>query len=72
MRQRNPYARRKLLSARQLRRAAAPSPHQRARTIQRLQADAHRLIADGLAKRLEVTGDGPATARFDRRPTGDR
>lgn len=62
MRQRNPYARRKLLSTRQLRRANVTSPRQRTRAIQRLQANAHRLIADGLEKRLEATDDRSAPA----------
>ncbi len=46
---RNPYARRKPLGARQLRRAAALSPRQQARIMRGLKETAAREIKRGLA-----------------------
>ncbi len=61
MRNRNPYARRKLMSARQLRRAAAPSPRQRARIVSGLKEVAAREIKKGLADRIAEQAVEPET-----------
>lgn len=52
MKHRNPYANRRAPSARALRRAAALSPRQEARTIRRLKSAANRLIEAGLAEKI--------------------
>jgi hypothetical protein len=52
MRRHNPYANRRTLSARQLRRAATPSPRQKTRIVDALKATAAREIKKGLADKI--------------------
>lgn len=54
MRRRNPFANRRVPSARQLRRAATASPRQQARVVGRLKAAAARQIKEGLEEKLAV------------------
>ncbi len=51
-RHRNPYANRRVPSARSRRRALTLSPRQEARAIRRLKSAANRMIAAGLAEKI--------------------
>lgn len=62
MRHRNPFAHRRTVSARQRRRADAPSPRQASRIVQELRETASREIKRGLADRIAGHGEEPATA----------
>lgn len=59
-RQKNPYAQRRPPSARQRRRAAAPTLRQKQRVASMLKSNASRLVRQGLADRLVEHGEAAA------------
>jgi hypothetical protein len=58
MSHRNPFANRRPLGARQLRRATAASPRQQARAVGRLKAVAAKQIKEGLREKLTAAAEG--------------